>query len=96
MAKIKLLGVKTIRTIKRRLKAGENSVEIAKDYPVSAGHIRKIRLGMKDPNDPNGRWGYIGLDDENETLEEREERNRQRVKELFDIRKSKEKGSDNE
>ena len=64
MAKIKLLGVKTIRAIKRRLLAGETSVSIAKDYPVSAGHIRKLRIGMKDPNNPNGRWGYITLEDE--------------------------------
>lgn len=64
MAKIKLLGVKTIRTIKKRLLAGETSVAIAKDYPVSSGQIRKIRLGMKDPNNPNGRWGYITLEDE--------------------------------
>jgi hypothetical protein len=64
MAKIKLLGVKTIRAIKRRLLAGENSVSIAKDYPVTAAHIRKVRIGMKDPNNPNGRWGYITLEDE--------------------------------
>jgi hypothetical protein len=64
MSKIKLLGVRTIRAIKKRLLAGENSFAIAKDYPVSSGHIRKIRIGMKDPNDPNGRWGYITLEDE--------------------------------
>jgi hypothetical protein len=64
MAKIKLLGVKTIRAIKRRLAAGETSTSIASDYPVSAAHIRKIRLGMKDPNHPNARWGYITLEDE--------------------------------
>jgi hypothetical protein len=63
MSKIKLLGVKTIRQIKKRLLAGESSFAIAKDYPVSSGHIRKIRIGMKDPNNPNGRWGYITLED---------------------------------
>lgn len=64
MGKIKLLGVKTIRSIKRRLRDGESSYSIAKDYDVTAAHIRKVRLGMKDPSDPNGRWGYIKLDDE--------------------------------
>jgi hypothetical protein len=64
MAKIKLLGARTIRAIKRRLLAGETSVSIAKDYPVTAAHIRKVRIGMKDPNNPNGRWGYITLEDE--------------------------------
>ena len=64
MSRVKLLGVKTIRAIKRRLLAGETSLAIAKDYPVSSGHIRKIRIGMKDPNNPNGRWGYITLEDE--------------------------------
>jgi hypothetical protein len=44
--------------------AGETSVSIAKDYPVTAAHIRKVRIGMKDPNNPNGRWGYITLEDE--------------------------------
>lgn len=64
MGKVKLLGLRTIRAIKRRLLAGENSVSIAKDYPVTAAHIRKLRIGMKNPNDPNGRWGYITLEDE--------------------------------
>lgn len=59
MGKIKLLGVKTIRSIKKRLKEGESSYSIAKDYDVTAGHIRKIRLGMKNKDDKNGRWGYI-------------------------------------
>jgi hypothetical protein len=69
MAQIKLLSVKTIRAIKRRLLAGETSVSIAKDYPVSSGHIRKVRIGMKDPNNPNGRWGYITLKDEGDNDE---------------------------
>jgi len=59
MGKIKLLGVKTIRSIKKRLRDGESSYSIAKDYGVSSGHIRKIRIGMNNPNDKNGRWGYI-------------------------------------
>jgi hypothetical protein len=95
MAKIKLLGVKTIKAIKRRLLAGETSVSIAKDYPVTAAHIRKIRLGLKNPNHPNARWGYITLEDENETLEEMQERHKKRVKEIFEkYNKLKEKGDD--
>jgi len=59
MGKIKLLGVKTIRCIKKRLEAGETSTSIAKDYDVTASQIRKIRKGMTDPDHPNARWGYI-------------------------------------
>jgi|DEB0MinimDraft_4_1074332.scaffolds.fasta_scaffold07686_5 hypothetical protein len=66
MAQIKLLGRKVIRQIKKRLKAGEKSTTIAADYGVSSGHIRKIRIGMLDENNPNGRWGYIKLDDDDE------------------------------
>jgi len=64
MAQIKLLGVRVIRQIKRRILAGEKSTTIAADYGVSSGHIRKIRIGMNDPKNPNGRWGYIKLDDD--------------------------------
>lgn len=66
MAQIKLLGKKTIRTIKKRLLAGEKSTTIARDYGVSSGHIRKIRIGMENPQSPNGRWGYITLEDNDE------------------------------
>jgi hypothetical protein len=45
MGKVKLLGVKTIRSIKKRLRAGESSYSIAKDYDVTPGHIRKVRKG---------------------------------------------------
>ena len=65
MGQIKLLGVKTIRSIKRRLNAGESSYSIAKDYDVTPGHIRKVKKGMVDPTHPNARWGYIKLEDEN-------------------------------
>lgn len=64
MGQIKLLGVKTIRSIKRRLKAGESSYSIAKDYGITPSHVRKIRLGMTDPEHKNARWGYITLEDE--------------------------------
>ena len=66
MGQIKLLGVRVIRQIKRRLLAGEKSTTIAKDYGVSAGHIRKIRIGLHNPEHPNARWGYIKVDDTNE------------------------------
>ena len=66
MAKIKLLGKRVIRQIKRRLMAGEKSTTIARDYGVSSGHIRKIRIGIDNPDSPNGRWGYIGLEDDDE------------------------------
>jgi hypothetical protein len=66
MAQIKLLGVRVIRQIKRRILAGEKSNSIASDYGVSSGHIRKIKLGMLDPTNPNGRWGYITLDESDE------------------------------
>jgi len=59
MGKIKLLGVKTIRSIKKRLRDGESSYSIAKDYDVSAAHIRKIKKGLDFPDHPNARWGYI-------------------------------------
>lgn len=65
MGQIKLLGVKTIRSIKRRLRDGESSYSIAKDYDVSPAHIRKIKKGMVDPTHPNARWAYITLEDEN-------------------------------
>jgi len=63
MPKIKLYGLRVIRQIKKRLASGEKSTTIARDYGVSAGHIRKIRLGMEDPTNPNGRWGYITFED---------------------------------
>ena len=66
MGEIKLFGKKTIRTIKKRLLAGETSTTIADDYGVSDGHIRKIRLGMKNPDHPNARWGYVLLTDAEE------------------------------
>lgn len=59
MGKVKLLGVKTIRSIKKRLRDGESSYSIAKDYDVTAAHIRKIRKGLTEPDHPNARWGYI-------------------------------------
>ena len=59
MAKIKLLGVKVLNQIKKRLEAGEKSTTIAADYGVSSGHIRKLRIALRDPNDKNARWGYI-------------------------------------
>lgn len=64
MPKIKLHGKKTIRTIMKRLLAGETSTKIAADYGVSSGHIRKIRAGMKDENCKYGRWTTIKLTDE--------------------------------
>jgi len=73
MAQIKLFGKKTIRTIKRRLMAGEKSTTIAADYGVSSGHIRKIRIGIDNPDSPNARWADIKLTDaeEREALEKK-------------------------
>jgi len=62
MGKIKLISLRKIKQIKQRLLAGEKSTTIAADYGVSSGHIRKIRIGIKDPNNPNGRWGYVEVD----------------------------------
>ena len=59
MGKVKLLGVKTIRSIKKRLRDGESSYSISKDYDVTPGHIRKMKKGLTEPDHPNARWGYI-------------------------------------
>lgn len=66
MPEIKLFGKKTIRTIKKRLIAGEKPKDIADDYGVSDGHIRKIRLGITNPEHPNARWANVKLTDEEE------------------------------
>jgi len=59
MAQIKLLGLRVLRQIRKRILAGEKSTTIAADYEVSAGHIRKLKLAIMNPESPNGRWKEI-------------------------------------
>jgi hypothetical protein len=66
MPNIKLFGLRVIRQIKRRLLKGEKSTTIAEDYGVSSGHIRKVRLGLYQPNHPNARWGSVKLSEAEE------------------------------
>lgn len=37
--------------------------QIAKKYKVKRAAITKINLGMKNPMNPNGRWGDIEIKD---------------------------------
>jgi predicted XRE-type DNA-binding protein len=58
-----ILSQAQVRRIKILLETGDyTQQQIADKYRVSRPQICKIWLGMKNPMDPNGRWGHIEIE----------------------------------